>query len=157
VRAAQYANSSGAIANASGWKNSQVRYWYVGVEEEHGRERHREPAVVDAIAREQVHRNGAARLHEHLHGEQEERTRAQPVEGHEREQDGIDMVAEELEAPNGHEGVVEARQQPDALVVDAQVERQGSEARVALPAQDDEDGTPAEHHRSEHPGHGVVG
>src|SRR5215213_4246252 len=31
VRAAQYANSSGAIANASGWKNSHVSHWYVGL------------------------------------------------------------------------------------------------------------------------------
>ena len=27
VRAAQYANSSGAIASTSGWKNSHVRNW----------------------------------------------------------------------------------------------------------------------------------
>ena len=31
MRAAQYANSSGAIASASGWKNSHVSHWYVGL------------------------------------------------------------------------------------------------------------------------------
>ena len=66
------------------------------------------------------------------------------------------MVAEELEPADGDERVVEAGEQPDRLVVDAQVERERGEALLADPAEHDEHDAPAHDHGAEHPAHRIA-
>ena len=83
-RDAQYANSSGPIDTASGWKNSQTSHCDVGCNKIDDTEREREPSVVEAIAREQEHRARAARLRGDLHEQQEVRARTEPVERREQ-------------------------------------------------------------------------
>ena len=66
------------------------------------------------------------------------------------------MVPEELEPADGDERVVEAREQPDGLVVDAEVERERGEAVLADPAEHDEHDAPAHDHGAEHPAHRIA-
>ena len=127
-----------------------------GVEQEDRRERDRQPAVVDPVARQEEDRDRPRRLHHHLRREQEQRPRAEPVEGHEQQQDRVDVVPEELEPAHGDERVVEAGEQPDRLVVDAQVERVRGEALLADPPQHDEHDAPPDHHGPEHPAHRIA-
>ena len=101
------------------------------VEEQRGAEHDARPLRPQQVAGEQEDRDRAARLRQHLHDEQEDRARAEPVEGHEQEQEDVDVVAEELEPADRDERVLGPREQPGALVVDAEVEAEGPEAVVA--------------------------
>ena len=137
-RAAQYANSNGPSATASGWKNSHVSHWYVGFNKQRGAERDPGPLRLQQIAGEQEDRDRAARLRQDLHDEQEDRTRAEPIERHEQEQEDVRVVAEELEPADRDERVLGPREQPRALVVDAEVEAERPEAVVPQHRETDE-------------------
>ena len=101
------------------------------VEEQRRRQRDAGPFRPQQVAREQEDRDRAARLGQDLHDEQEDRSRAQPIERHEQQQEDVRVMAEELEPTNRHERVLGAREQPSALVVDAEVEAERAEAVVA--------------------------
>ena len=97
----------------------------------------RQPRPAEAVAGEQPERERHRRRpRSGVHDDQEVRSGAQPVEGHEDHRDQVDVVAEVVQAPDRHEGRPAPGDQPDALVVDADVEAEGGE--VGLLAVDEE-------------------
>jgi len=78
-----------------------------GVQQEGGGEGDTGPLRPEHVAGQQVQGDGPAGLGEHLYDEEEDGTGADPVEGHEEQQDEVGVVPEDLEAPDGHERVLE--------------------------------------------------
>ena len=138
LRAAQYAKSNGPIDDRVGMEELPREPLIRGVEEERGPERDTGPLRTQQVTGQQEDGDRAARLSEHLHHEEEDRARTQPIERHQQEQEDVGMVAEQLEPTDRDEGILAPGQQPGALVVDAEVEAERAEFVVAQQRQPDE-------------------
>ena len=130
ARAAQYANSNGPIATASGWKNSHINHWYVGLSSSatasatpHQRDRSTSrPSRNIAIA--------PLACATSLHGEQDLDAATESIERRDRQQEHVHVVAEEVEAAHRDERIAKLRKEPHTLVVDTEVEPERLEPLV---------------------------
>ena len=77
---------------------------------------------------------------QHLEQQQQARVGPEPVQGGDQDHDVGGLLAEQVEAADGHERRPGPRQQPGPLVVDAEVEPVGGEAGVGRPGGADERG-----------------
>ena len=110
-----------------------------GVQQVRHGERQADPRPVEAVPGDQVHGQRAEPEDERLGDVQERRAGAEPVERREQQRDEVDVVAPELEAAHGHERLAAAGHEPEALVVDPEVERPRGEVGVVLDAEAAED------------------
>ena len=108
------------------------------VEEERRRERDPGPLRLQEVAREQEDRDRTARLGHDLDDEQRDRARTEPIQRREQDEQEVRVVPEELDAADRDERVVEPRDEPRALVVDAEVETERPEAVVPQHREPDE-------------------
>jgi hypothetical protein len=89
--------------------------------------------VAEVARAEPVHHHRRDREEQHLQQEQQPRIGPQPVQGGHQDEDVAGVLAEQVEATDGHEWRLQSRQQPRALVVDAEVEAVGAEPVVQGP------------------------
>ena len=151
-RAAQYANNNGPIATASGWKNSHINHWYVGLSSSATASAtpHQRDRSTSRPNRNIAHR--ATRLGDELHAEQHLDAAAESVQRRDGQQDHVHVVAEDVEAAHCDERIAKLRKEPHALVVDTEVETECLEPVVPQQRQAPEPGHP---HHDAHEQHGA--
>ena len=138
------------MAITSGWNVSQAKNCSGGWRSHATASVGGQPGVPQPVPGQQEDRDGAGGDRHHLEQVPDVGAGTEPGQGDQEEVGEGGVVAEDRQPAHGHE-VLEPRQQPDRLVVDAEVEVDRAPVVVAQHDQPAEDHDPQHHRADQHP------